>query len=47
MNELRQQVTSLLKSGRSREIILQETHAPDETRALEKIGRVIGDFLKD
>ena len=47
MNELRQQVTSLLKSGQPREIVLQESHTPDETRALEKMGRVMGKYLKD
>jgi hypothetical protein len=41
MNELRQQATSLLKSSRSRETILPETHAP------EKMGRVLGEFVKD
>jgi hypothetical protein len=47
MNELLQQITSLLKKRPAGEIVLQETHTPDETRALEKMGRVIGEFLKD
>jgi len=40
MNELPNQILSLLKSGRPREIVLQETHTPEE------MGRAIGDFLK-
>ena len=47
MNELRNQILSLLKSDQPREIVLQETHTPDGTLALEKMGRVIGEFLKD
>jgi hypothetical protein len=47
MNELRNHILSLLKSGQPREIVLQESHTPDETRALEKMGRVIGEFMKD
>jgi hypothetical protein len=36
MNGPRNQILSLLKSGRPREIVLQETHRQKETRALEK-----------
>jgi hypothetical protein len=40
MSELPDQITSSLKSGRSRGIVLQER------RALVEIGRAAGDFLK-
>ena len=47
MNELRNQILSLLKTGRLCEIIFQEMLTPEKTRALKKMGRVIGDFLQD
>jgi hypothetical protein len=46
MNKLPDQIASLLKRGRPREIDLQKTHRPEETRALKEIGRAVAVFLK-
>jgi hypothetical protein len=42
MNEPRNQILSLLKSGQPREIIVE----PGETSALKEIGRTVAGFLK-
>jgi hypothetical protein len=42
MNELRNQILSLLKSGVPHEIVVE----PDETRALKEIGRAAAGSLK-